>query len=74
MFVFNPLYTAGVCLFHSFNRKQLHYTPSDDHIKSIQWIEARDRVPGALFPFFFEYFFNNSHGMLPCTVPNSKAE
>ena len=31
---------------------------------------GRDRVPGALFPFFLSIFFNNSHGMLRCTVPN----
>ena len=74
MFVFNPLYTAGVCLFHRFNRKQLHYTPSDDHIKSIQWIEARDRVPGALFPFFLSIFLTTRMECSAALFLTSKAE
>ena len=69
---FQPLYTAGVCLFQRFNRKQLHYTPSDDHIKSIQWIEARDR--GLSFPFFLSIFLTTRMECSAALFLTSKAE
>ena len=66
--VARPLATTGTlrgCI--------LAFFPLTGVVLGVWWRVGEIGCRGLSFPFF-EYFFNNSHGMLRCTVPNSKAE